>query len=408
MQSCLETIPDHTRRVFVAFSGGLDSSVLLHLLVTEQREFEVIPWHINHGLVDAAGQMEQFCVAQAQHYGLEIRVDRLDLGGLDSNIEAEARRQRYRLFEQHAGTGDCVLTAHHADDQAETFLLNAFRGSGSAGLRGIASQRKLGQALLLRPLLKYNRARLEDYASQHEIAWFNDPSNRSNRFDRNFLRNQVMPLLNARWPSLRESLVTSSEIQSETQELLDEIAAADLEVLRAPDYAGNATLDASGLLQLSTGRCANLVRYWVRRAGLAAIPHARLQELMQQLDARAAAMPQIAMPDYSIRRYDRRLFLVPDDNILRIDGSFEFGLKLEIAIEHLRLRSTRALILKRLHIEDRGQALTLTFRRNLKPNSSRHRLKRLFQKHRIPPWERDAVPLVYLDDSLEGLLYGEE
>jgi len=408
MRSCLETIPDTTRRVFVAYSGGLDSSVLLHLLITGQRGFEVIPWHINHGLVDAATQMEQFCVAQAQRYGLDIRIDRLDLGGLDSNIEAEARRQRYQLFQRHAGNGDCVLTAHHADDQAETFLLNAFRGSGSAGLRGIAKQRKLGQALLLRPLLKYSRAQLEDYASQHEIAWFNDPSNRSNRFDRNFLRNQVMPLLNARWPSLREALVTSSEIQSETQGLLDEIAAADLEILRAPEYAGIATLDATGLLRLSAGRRANLVRYWVRQAGLASVPHARLQELMQQLDARAAAMPQIAMPDYSIRRYDHRLFLVPDENIRQIGATLEFGLQRAIAIEPLRLRLTRDQILKRLKIEDRDQALTLKFRRKGEQNGDRHRLKRLFQKHRVPPWERDAVALVYLDDRLEGLLYGQE
>ena len=113
------------RRWLVAYSGGLDSSVLLHLLVSAQTGFQIIPWHVNHGLIDCAAQMEQFCIAQAANLGLELRIDRLDLSAVDSNIEAVARRRRYRLFERHSGDGDCVLTAHHADDQAETFLQQA-------------------------------------------------------------------------------------------------------------------------------------------------------------------------------------------------------------------------------------------------------------------------------------------
>ena len=161
MQTCLDIIPRDTQRVLVAFSGGLDSSVLLHLLMQQECNFEIIPWHINHGLLDVAMQMEAFCRTQAQGYGLEIRIDHLDLAGIESNIEAEARKQRYRLFERFSEAGDCILTAHHADDQAETFLLNALRGSGSAGLRGIARVRQLGEALVLRPLLDYSRAELE-------------------------------------------------------------------------------------------------------------------------------------------------------------------------------------------------------------------------------------------------------
>jgi tRNA(Ile)-lysidine synthase len=158
MRSCLESIPDDCRRVFVAYSGGLDSSVLLHLLLSTGRAYEILPWHINHGLVENSSQMEQFCIQQAQAYGLEIRVDRLDLADVDSNIEAVARRQRYRLFAENTHAGDCILTAHHADDQAETFLMNALRGSGVSGLRGIARRRRLGSSLLLRPLLEFSRA----------------------------------------------------------------------------------------------------------------------------------------------------------------------------------------------------------------------------------------------------------
>ena len=234
MQSCLELIPDDVQRVFVAFSGGLDSTVLLRLLVAKPRKFEIIPWHFNHGLLDVASSMERFCIEQADTLGLEIRVDQLRLDEVQSNVEAVARKKRYALFAKHSRAGDCILTAHHADDQAETFLLNALRGSGSAGLRGIARQRMLGDALLLRPLLDFSRGQLETYAIQHELVWFNDPSNQTSRFERNYLRNQVIPLMKTRWPHFQAALATASELQSEIQDLLDEVAAVDfLQLKRA-------------------------------------------------------------------------------------------------------------------------------------------------------------------------------
>ena len=404
MQACLELIPDDTRRVFVAFSGGLDSSVLLHLLISRPRSFQIIPWHFNHGLLEVASEMERFCVEQAQTYGLEIRVDKLQLENTDSNIEAEARSQRYRLFEQGSGAGDCILTAHHADDQAETFLLNALRGSGPAGLRGIARQRLLGKACLLRPLLSFSRAQLEDYCSQHELAWFNDPSNQSNRFDRNYLRNEVIPSIRLRWPHFQDSLGSASKLQAETRDLLDEIAATDLERLKSTESAGLDTLRLAELITLTPGRCKNLLRYWIAVAGLAAMPRSRLEELMRQLHARADAMPEVAMPGYSVRLYDQRLFLVREPEIHDCSGKFEFGVEPEIRIEEMDLQLQRQTIFEHIDTDDRGQALTLKFGAGGQKSSDRHRLKRLFQKYRVPPWERDAMAQVYLDGKLAGLL----
>jgi len=404
MHSCLESIPDDTRRVLVAFSGGLDSSVLLHLLVSEARKFEIIPWHINHGLVENSAGMEQFCIQQARAHGLELRIDRLDLTAVDSNIEAVAHHQRYRLFEQQTQAGDCILTAHHADDQAETFLLNALRGSGVAGLRGIARQRELGDALLMRPLLAFSRAQLEAYANQHEIAWYNDPSNQSPRFDRNYLRNQVVPMIKERWPNYQDALLTSCEIQSETQLLLDEVAFRDYSDLHIPVPGKLARLDIAGMLMLSPAKRKNLIRYWIAKAGQAALPNARLQEMMQQLQARPDAVPEIAMPDYSIRIYDRQLFLVLTDASTKCGGTFEFGQRQDIDITPLDLQLKRQELFQRLGIEDRKQSLCLRFRLKGEQNEDSHRLKRLFQHHRVPPWERDSTPQVYLDGRLEGLL----
>jgi tRNA(Ile)-lysidine synthase len=405
MQSCLELIPDDAQRVFVAFSGGLDSTVLLHLLVAETRKFEIIPWHFNHGLLDVASDMEQFCIEQAGRLGLEIRVDQLHLDEVESNVEAVARHKRYLLFAQHTRAGDCILTAHHANDQAETFLLNALRGSGSAGLRGIARQRMLvGGALLLRPLLDFSRSQLETYARQHGLTWVDDPSNQASRFDRNYLRNQVIPALKTRWPHFQNSLATASELQSEIQDLLDEIAALDLLQLNTTASRGIATLDVAQLLLLSPGRRKNLVRYWIADAGLPVISHARMQELMHQIHAKPDAIPEIAMPDYSIRLYDQRLFLVANDKLRDRSGSFDFGLQANVEIEKFGLRAKRREIFRMLKVSDQNQALSLKFRDEGQQNDDRHRLKRMFQKHRVPPWERAAIAQVYLDGKLEGLL----
>jgi tRNA(Ile)-lysidine synthase len=405
MQSCLELIPDDAQRVFVAFSGGLDSTVLLHLLVADPRKFEIIPWHFNHGLLDVASDMEQFCIEQARRLGLEIRVDQLRLDKVESNVEAVARHNRYALFAQHSRAGDCILTAHHADDQAETFLLNALRGSGSAGLRGIARQRVLdGGALLLRPLLNSSRSQLETYARQHKLVWVDDPSNQTSRFDRNYLRNQDIPLLKARWPHVQSSLATASELQSEIQDLLDEVAALDFSRLKSTPSRGIATLDVVQLVLLSPGRRKNLVRYWITDAGLPVISHARMQELMHQIHARTDAIPEIAMPDYSIRIYDQRLFLVVKDKLRERSGGFDFGLQANIEIEKFGLRVQRCEIFRELGFSDQNQALSLKFRNDGQQNDDRHRLKRMFQKHRVPPWERAAIAQVYLDGKLEGLL----
>lgn len=404
MQSCLASIPEETERVYLAYSGGLDSSVLLHLLVSHPARYRVIPWHVNHGLLDAAARMEQFCIDQARRYDLELRLDRLDLDGVDSNVEAEARQRRYRLFEDAIGPRDCLLTAHHADDQAETFMLNALRGSGSAGLRGIAARRRLGENLLLRPLLAFSRRQLEDYANRNELPWFNDPSNRDNRFDRNYLRNEVMPLIALRWPHYQNALAATSQLQGEIQQVLDEVARGDYQALAGSTDEGYPTLDLEGLRRLSDGRARNLLRHWIAASGLPAMPAARLREVIKQLDAKPGALPRIAMPDYSIRLYDQRLFLVRDAGLRSCQGVFEFDRQGRIEISECGLKLRREDLFERLRIADENQRVTLRFRGKGQLSKDSHRLKRLFQKHSVPPWERQSTPQVYLDGELAGIL----
>ena len=404
MLTCQKRLPDSAARIFVAYSGGLDSSVLLHLLRRERGGDGLIAWHVNHGLQAAADAMEQFCREQAGSLGVRVEVDRLDMADVDGNIEAEARERRYRLFASRLAPDDLLLTAHHADDQAETFLLNAMRGSGSAGLSGIAAQRDLGEGLLLRPLLDYSRDQLEAYAREHEIAWFNDPSNSQLRFDRNYLRKEVMPVIRARWPHALGGFGTACALQAETRQLLDEIAEADFELCRRGASERIATLDISGLLALSPGRRNNLIRYWVRQAGFGSLPQGRLGSLLEQLEARPDRGPRIDGAGFSIRIYDRRLFLVPEIMPPAFEEYYAFGQQPRIAIEPLNLDLSRAAILAHVGCDESGQELTIRLRRCGVPDGDRHRLKRLFQKHRVPPWRRDRVPQVYLDERLVGIL----
>ena len=224
LDNSLQLLPESVKRLVLAFSGGVDSCVLLHLLSQRNSDFEILIWHVNHGLVDNADEMELFCQQKVSEYGMELNLSHLRLDSNVSNIEARARKARYQVFGESLGGQDCLLTAHHADDQVETFFLNLLRGSGSAGLRGIAAFKWLSRTPMLRPLLSISRVDLERYAEQQQLNWFEDPSNQSERFNRNYLRKQVIPAIKKRWPAYHQSIASVCAIQSETQDLLDDLS----------------------------------------------------------------------------------------------------------------------------------------------------------------------------------------
>jgi tRNA(Ile)-lysidine synthase len=405
LESCLDCIPGDISRVVLAYSGGIDSRVLLHLLSLRSQQFEIMPWHVNHGLQDMAAEMEAFCRASASLYGFKIKLSHLNLDAQGSNIEARARYARYALFEQFLGQNDCLLTAHHADDQAETFLLNTLRGSGSAGLRGIARARDIGRSYLLRPLLEISRQEIADYAAQQALEWHDDPSNSSQRFNRNYLRNQVMPLIKKRWPGYLESIRSVVSIQAEIQDTLDELAEQDYQQARLnKSLASDAPLSCGVLRELSRSRQKNLIRYWLKHFGYPSLPQARLNELVGQLNASRDAMPLIAATDYDIRLYDQSLFVVPHGQTEIPEEIYNFDIQPLLRIDEIDLQVERKSILERLHSKDSGQSIRLKFRRRANAsNPDSHRLKRLFQKYRVPPWKRPVTPQIYLDDELVDL-----
>ena len=409
LNNCLKAIPDTVDRVLLAFSGGLDSCVLLHLLAAHNsRNFELKLWHINHGLQQQANEMESFCVQLANRYKIDIKISHLNLGPLESNVEARARNARYALFEDYLSDKDCLLTAHHADDQAETLMLNILRGSGTAGLRGIAKSRVIARARLIRPLLDISRETLLEYAITNQLNWFDDPSNATERFDRNYLRHQVMPLIKNRWPAYLESMRNVCAIQDETQQVLDELAQLDYAQARDCNYWYNQNsktiLNIPKLLGLSRARQKNLIRYWLRTNGCPILPRARLEVLTELLNARQDAAPVIQSCDYDIRIYAGCLFIVDPNQGLMPKASYDFDCHTQVHIDELNLALRRCQVLKHFDETDNGQLLTIKFRSETNAASQySHRLKRLFQKYKIPPWQRAYVPQVYLDDNLTGL-----
>lgn len=252
----------------IAFSGGLDSSVLLHLLADWARHEDLPPLsaiHVHHGLQPAADAWPEYCAQFCARLDIPLEVVRVQVAP-GASLEQAARRVRYAAFAERLGSGEVLLGAQHRDDQAETLLLRLLRGAGVRGLAAMPASRPLGQGSLVRPLIDCSRAELQAYAQSHGLAWVEDPSNADERFSRNFLRRQVMPLLAERWPQMTASLARSASHLSEAQQLLDELAEMDLLAARgvcALPWLPLPSLDLSAVTALSDARQRNLLRHWL-------------------------------------------------------------------------------------------------------------------------------------------------
>jgi len=401
MQSCLALIPDDLQRVYLAYSGGLDSSVLLHLLISSQHRHKLVPWHINHGLLDAATAMEQFCIEQARRYDLEIRIDRLDPGDIDSNIEATARKLRYGLFEVGSGANDCVVTAHHADDQAETLLLNLMRGSGVDGLSAMPGSRALGDAMLQRPLLGFQNNSLKDYLLEQQIEWIEDPSNLLLNFDRNFIRHQVIPLLEQHWPQVSKRLLLTGKAMSDARKLLEELADNYLD----ENLAHPLVLKISALTDNQPELFKLVIRRWLKRAGDHSISVYQLETFSQQVrQADSNHKVSVGFDGGLMRLFRQRLWLnlgeeIPPCPLLKwppAGNSIELGRDLG----QLLLAGNPGIIPDGTFSVGGRHNLDATV---MELGAQHKSLKNLFQEADIPPWLRDCIPLCKQDGELVAM-----
>ncbi|MGD8589685.1 MAG: tRNA lysidine(34) synthetase TilS [Chromatiales bacterium] len=409
LQRILSELP-RTARYHLAFSGGLDSSVLLHLLVQmgDRLDARLQAVHVQHGLQEAADSWAEHCARVCRGYRIPLRQLRLGLRPrAGESLEALARERRYAALAGVMAPGELLLTAQHRDDQAETLLLQLLRGSGPAGLAAMPALCRFGPGWLARPLLDVTRAELQDYAEREGLCWIEDPSNSDLRFDRNYLRHEIMPLLLQRWPAATSTLARSARLSAELHLLADELAAEDLKRACGP-WPG--TLSVKALLAFPSPRRRSLLRHWVSSRG-GMMPGSRhLQRIEQEcLQARQDAQPLVQWKDLEVRRYRDGLFLLQSSPVRDFTGVIHWRdrhpLRLPSGLGFLRLERAKRGI--SAAIWDRGR-VEVRFRQGgehcIPAGRVHHRpLKKLFQEWSVPPWQRDRIPLVYLDGQLAAI-----
>lgn len=399
--------PLGARRMVVAFSGGCDSTALLHALARlgPRLGAELLAAHIDHGLHPDSARWAVRCAAFCQALGVPCHTIRVTVGAAKGESpEAAAREARYAALATLIEAGDLLLTAHHRDDQAETLLLRLLRGAGPRGLAAMPFQAPFGRGLLVRPLLGLPRAALCGYARDAGLAWIDDPSNFDTDFDRNFLRHEILPTLAGRWPALSSLLARAARHQAEAAGLLDELAADDLSDARGTPAN---TLLIGRLSLLSAARQRNLLRYFLRRCGVPVPDAVHLERIRTELiPARADAMPLVAWPGGEARRYRDRIFaLRPLPAVPPTPLPWDLSAPLPLppglgTLVPLPARGAGVAIPREsaeIRFGPEGERCRVAGHRHTST------LKNLFQAAAIPPWERARTPLLYIGNRLAAV-----
>ncbi|CAE6714895.1 tRNA(Ile)-lysidine synthase [Paraburkholderia haematera] len=431
-------------RIAVAFSGGVDSSVLLDAAVRVAGAARCVALHVHHGLSAHADEWLARCEAFARERGVEFAVERVEVPrDAGVSVEAAARDARYRALDAMCATRavHTLWLAQHADDQAETVLLQLLRGAGLAGLAAMAPEYLPAGAcaVRVRPLLHLLRAQLEQYANARGLRWIDDESNADTRYARNALRHEVTPALAVHFPGFRDALARTAAHAASAQRLLDALARIDLDA--AVRDEGRA-LSHDALLALDDDRALNLLRYWMRTRGLIAASAARLTDALRQLrevgEAGEGHSLRIDHAGQALRSYRGLVYWEAGDSSEPADetalveravselawqgeaiwrlpqwrGTFVF-----VAVEanlggHAAADSDvdadagqgdpdtlPVSVLRRALLSVRSRSGGERMRTSTAPGSPSRTLKNLFQERGIPAWKRD-VPLLYVGDDL--------
>lgn len=406
----------------IAYSGGVDSQVLLVALATlkQQKKLtnEVVVCHVNHGLSPHADEWQAFAQQQCERFSLPLFSHKLYLKKqAQQSLEAMARDARYKVLIQTCTEPAIIVTGHHLNDQAETFLLALKRGAGVKGLSAMPANAKLAQHTIARPLLTVSRADIVNYANQHQLNWVEDESNNDEHYDRNFIRHQILPSLNARWPSINNTIARSAEHSFEAQQLLDELAQEDLSNCQVSPYK----LSVSMLNKLSEIRLKNLLRYFISSHDLLMPSRQQLQQICLQLNADIDKSPVIQLSNYCFRRFKDEFYLTPIhqdislwqqavnlDNLV-LEDSLNIilpdalgALNISTNIESFETANRWQASIKKPTAD---QIFTVRFsHENPKclPQYRQHSraLKKVLQELNIPPWQRKRLPFIFYDNEL--------
>jgi len=398
--------------IYLAYSGGLDSTVLLHALCeTLPNRNLLTALHINHNLQSDSSAWVQVCESQCRALGVDLKVHCLNLAS-GSHEEERARNGRYAYFSETLKAGELLLMAHHLNDAVETLLFRLMRGGSSIGLAGIPERRSLGKGVLHRPFMKLKRAQLEEYASQNSLEWVQDPSNRNIQFDRNYIRARVLPVLLERWPGALERLADSIARLGEDSQII----VAWLNEHLDPVLVSRWKLDLGLLASYSRAQGPRLLRHWLERCGCFHTTKSQLDEIYRQSLGSDGAKLLFRLSgsqsaeigfEYQLRRYRNHL-LFCKVYLGELDVSYVWNVQPDLSPQILELPHGQLLIenntqaIRPLALEVRfpipGQKVHLVSAAT--PSGHHKSLADLFQQEGIPSWQRKQYPLVYCSQNL--------
>ena len=410
VQQGLAALSTSGRRVTLALSGGIDSVVLLDLLSKSSRPlgFSLSAIHINHQISPHASDWADFCSLLCAQKQIPIQIKKVRVARRSGHgLEAAARAARYRAFAELES--DFLLLAHHLDDQVETLMQNLLRGSGLLGASGMPEMRlhalhqENKHITLYRPLLDVPRALLLAYAQQQDLRWIEDESNTDTAFARNFLRHEVFPVIEQRFPAYRETLARAAQHFAAADSLLDALAQIDLaRIMHAQK------LHLRSLRELSSARAMNVLRAYLKLQGIPALDNERLQEWMRQLlGARSDRQIDLGVAGLQLQRYRGEAWVEQDrpglDPAWTQSWNGEQQLQLGELDLVLRFQATQGSGISLAKLTQ--DAVTIRLRQGgekLKPSCTRPRrsLKHLLQEAAIPPWRRKYLPLIFSGELL--------
>tara|TARA_B100000965_G_scaffold398474_1_gene416652 strand:- start:227 stop:1555 length:1329 start_codon:yes stop_codon:yes gene_type:complete len=398
-------------RIGVAYSGGLDSTVLLHTLSKETAfKNKINAIHVNHSISPNSDKWEEFCRKNADEFGVKFFSYKLE--ELEIVTEDNLRKIRYEKFDHWAESNDLILTAHHKDDQVETILFRFMRGTGLNGLRGIPVWRKDGNSQFHRPLLDFSKRELYEYARNNKLKWVEDESNKDIDISRNFIRNKLLPIIKDKWPNAEKSILHLSSEATRSNKILQSVAKEDLETLVVKENS----YDLNKYLSLPEERAENLLYFLINyEIGLEANSN-YLKEIDRSLrnsnnlekiefTLRAKEKNQI----FKLKVLEEEIRFLSEGEFHKLDSSYtsdwDLNSKLEIPSGFLNVEKIKGEGIDDTYQNQQIYVKGRTGGERCKPygRNKSQKLKKLFQEYEIPQWQRDRLPLIYIGQKLAAV-----
>ena len=367
------------KNIVVALSGGVDSVVLLHYLC-KHYPGQIRAVHINHNLSAYCKQWQSFCDSLCKAANIKLTSVNISIENT-SNIEEIARKKRYLSLTSELSNNEVLCTAHHQDDQAETLLLQLFRGCGVAGLAAMPSSKQLHNAEIYRPFLELSRAQILDYAVSNHLGWVEDDSNHNLNFRRNLLRLEYLPNLAKVFQGLSANIARSAKHQSDALLLIRELAEIDIKKL---SLIANDRLQTDGLIQLSKIRMVNVIRHHLKQLSYLSPSEKVMEEIIGLIHAKDDAKSLVTWHNYEARRHQGELYFIDTKTIKKINRCEYFD-------QFNNLPNFE------IHFRKDGQRV------QLKGKNHSQSLKKVLQEANIPPWERQTLRMYYLNGELRAM-----